>query len=31
MWNKNKQNPLGILEIVRKEICLILKDQGEVL
>jgi|LGVE01.1.fsa_nt_gb hypothetical protein len=31
MRSKDKQNLLGILEIVRKEICLILKDQGEVL
>jgi len=31
MWNKDKRNLLGILEIVRKEICLIMKDQGEVL
>jgi len=31
MWNKDKQNLLGILEAVRKVICLILKDQGEVL
>ena len=26
MWSKDKQNLLWILEIVRKEICLILKD-----
>jgi|LGVF01.1.fsa_nt_gb hypothetical protein len=31
MWNKDKQNLLGIQEAVRKEICFVLKDQGEVL
>ena len=31
MWNKDKQNLLGILEAVGKEICLILRDPGEVL
>jgi hypothetical protein len=31
MWNKDKQNLQGIREIVRNEICLILRDQGEVL
>jgi hypothetical protein len=31
MWDIDKQNLHGILEIVRKEICLILKDPGEFL
>jgi hypothetical protein len=31
MWNKDKQNQQGILENVRKEIGLILRDQGKVL
>jgi len=31
MWSKDKQYLLGIQEAVRKEICLVLGDQGDVL